>query len=60
MARERAARPSGRDRVPGLTEREAERAVLNQPMAGVRAGEGQALAGLGLLSEVAESSRWYA
>jgi hypothetical protein len=37
------ARSGGRGRVPGLTNRDTERAVLNQFVAGVRAGEGQAL-----------------
>src|SRR5580658_1227484 len=37
------ARVRGRSRVPELTDRDAERAVLNQFVAGVRAGVGQAL-----------------
>jgi DNA-binding CsgD family transcriptional regulator len=43
MARGHPAGPRGRSRLPGLTDRDAERAVLDQFVAGVRAGVGQAL-----------------
>jgi DNA-binding CsgD family transcriptional regulator len=43
MARGHPAGPRGRSRLPELTDRDAERAVLDQFVAGVRTGVGQAL-----------------